>query len=73
MFAPDCYDELGTFVQMNPPVREKSHMEGIWKGVLDGTVDVIGSDHAPHTKEQKLQEYRGQKDSSESSCSCVIA
>jgi dihydroorotase len=32
-------------------------MEGIWKGVLDGTVDVIGSDHAPHTKEQKLQEY----------------
>ena len=57
LFAPDCYDQLGTFVQMNPPVREKSHMEGIWKGVLDGTVDVIGSDHAPHTKEQKLQEY----------------
>ena len=57
LFAPDCYDEHGTFVQMNPPVREREHMEGIWKGVLDGTVDVIGSDHAPHTKEQKLQEY----------------
>ena len=57
LFAPDCYEEKGTFVQMNPPVREKSHMEGIWKGVLDGTVDVIGSDHAPHTKEQKMQAY----------------
>ena len=57
LFAPDCYEEKGTFVQMNPPVREKSHMEGIWKGVLDGTVDVIGSDHAPHTKEQKMQTY----------------
>ena len=57
LFAPDCYEEKGTFVQMNPPVREKAHMEGIWKGVLDGTVDVIGSDHAPHTKEQKMQAY----------------
>ena len=57
LFAPDCYEEQGTFVQMNPPVREKEHMDGIWKGVLDGTVDVIGSDHAPHTKEQKLQTY----------------
>ena len=57
LFAPDCYDEKGTFVQMNPPVREKQHMEGIWKGVLDETVDVIGSDHAPHTKEQKMQAY----------------
>jgi dihydroorotase len=57
LFAPDCYEEKGTFVQMNPPVREKSHMEGIWKGVLDGTVDVIGSDHAPHTREQKMQAY----------------
>ncbi len=57
LFAPDCYEQQGTFVQMNPPVREKEHMDGIWKGVLDGTVDVIGSDHAPHTKEQKLQVY----------------
>ena len=57
LFAPDCYEEKGTFVQMNPPVREKAHMEGIWKGVLDGTVDVIGSDHAPHTREQKMQAY----------------
>jgi len=57
LFAPDCYDKKGTFVQMNPPVREKEHMDGIWKGVLDGTVDVIGSDHAPHTIEEKLQTY----------------
>ena len=57
LFAPECYDKLGTFAQMNPPIRESNHTEGIWKGVLDGTVDVIGSDHAPHTKEQKLKEY----------------
>ena len=55
LFAPDSYDKKGTFVQMNPPVREKEHMDGIWKGVLDGTVDVIGSDHAPHTIEEKLK------------------
>ena len=57
LFAPESYNDLGTLIQMNPPVREKFHMDGIWKGVLDGTVDVIGSDHAPHTLEQKSQEY----------------
>lgn len=57
LFAPDCYDKLGTFAQQNPPIREKRHMERIWKAVLDGTVDVIGSDHAPHTKEEKNRPY----------------
>lgn len=47
LYAPDCYDKLGTYAQQNPPIREKRHMDRIWKAVLDGTVDVIGSDHAP--------------------------
>lgn len=57
LFAPDCYDKLGTYAQQNPPIREKHHMERIWQAVLDGTVDVIGSDHAPHTKEEKNKPY----------------
>ncbi|MBC97181.1 MAG: dihydroorotase [Halobacteriovoraceae bacterium] len=55
--APDCYDQLGTYAQMNPPIRTKDHQEGLWAGILDGTVDVMGSDHAPHTREEKDQGY----------------
>ncbi len=55
--APDCYDRLGTFAQMNPPIREAHHREGLWRAVRDGTVDVIGSDHAPHTREEKTKPY----------------
>jgi dihydroorotase len=55
--APDCYDRLGTFAQMNPPIREARHREGLWRAVRDGTVDVIGSDHAPHTRAEKAQPY----------------
>ncbi|MEZ6197795.1 MAG: dihydroorotase [Planctomycetota bacterium] len=55
--APDCYDELGTLAQMNPPIREAEHREGLWAGVAKGVVDVIGSDHAPHTREEKARGY----------------
>lgn len=55
--APECYDRLGTFAQMNPPLRERRHRERIWQAVLDGTVDVMGSDHAPHTREEKEKTY----------------
>jgi len=55
--APDCYDRLGTFAQMNPPVREARHREGLWRAVAQGIVDVLGSDHAPHTKEEKSKPY----------------
>ena len=55
--APECYARLGTFAQMNPPVRDAAHQAGIWAGVADGTVDVLGSDHAPHTVEEKHHEY----------------
>jgi dihydroorotase len=55
--APDCYRELGTFAQMNPPIRAERHREGLWRAVAAGIVDCIGSDHAPHTKEEKARPY----------------
>lgn len=57
LFAPDCYERLGTLAQMNPPIREKRHQEALWKAVATGLVDVIGSDHAPHTLSEKKQIY----------------
>jgi dihydroorotase len=55
--APECYERLGTKAQMNPPIRDKAHTEALWKAVLNGTVDVLGSDHAPHTLEEKAKPY----------------
>ena len=51
------YETLGTYIQMNPPVRDASHRDRIWAGIADGTIDVLGSDHAPHTREEKDQPY----------------
>lgn len=55
--APECYQRLGTYAQMNPPVRDASHKARIWAGIADGTVDVLGSDHAPHTRAEKDHPY----------------
>ncbi len=55
--APDCYEKLGTRAQMNPPVREQRHQNGLWRAIAEGVVDVIGSDHAPHTLEEKAKPY----------------
>jgi dihydroorotase len=55
--APDCYARLGSFAQMNPPVRERAHRDAIWRGLDQGVVDVLGSDHAPHTREEKAKPY----------------
>lgn len=55
--APDCYERLKGFAQMNPPVRDAAHQARIWQAVRDGTVDVLGSDHAPHTREEKEHAY----------------
>jgi dihydroorotase len=55
--APECYNELGTFAQMNPPIREARHRAALWKALEQGIVDVIGSDHAPHTREEKAEAY----------------
>ena len=55
--APDCYERLGSFAQMNPPVRGAGHRDALWRGVASGVVDVIGSDHAPHTRAEKARPY----------------
>jgi dihydroorotase len=52
-----AYTRLGTYVQMNPPVRDALHREGIWAGVANGVADILGSDHAPHTREEKDHAY----------------
>ena len=57
IYAPDCYDKLGTYAQMNPPLRDKSHYDRLWYGVKNNLNDTIGSDHAPHLKENKEKEY----------------
>ncbi len=55
--APECYDRLGTYAQMNPPIRDQKHQDALWKALQDGVVDMIGSDHAPHTHEEKQHHY----------------
>ncbi|MEE8535029.1 MAG: dihydroorotase [Kiloniellales bacterium] len=55
--APDCYERLGTLAQMNPPIRSGAHREALWRAVASGVVDVIGSDHAPHSLEEKAKAY----------------
>ena len=55
--APDCYERLGSLAQMNPPIRDESHRRALWEAVRSGVVDILGSDHAPHTLEEKRQAY----------------
>ena len=57
LHAPECYERLGSLAQMNPPVREQHHQDALWQAIRDGVVDVIGSDHAPHTREEKAKPY----------------
>ena len=51
------YARLGTKLQMNPPVRGPEHRDGVWRGLAQGVIDVLGSDHAPHTLEEKARPY----------------
>jgi len=55
--APECYEEMEGRAQMNPPIREARHAIGLWKAVQNGLFDVVGSDHAPHTLEEKENSY----------------
>ena len=57
MYAPNCYDKLGTYAQMNPPIRDKTHYDRLWYAVKNNLNDTIGSDHAPHLKINKDKEY----------------
>ena len=55
--APECYERLGTLAQLNPPIRDKAHQQGLWQGIAQGVIDSIGSDHSPHTREEKAHPY----------------
>jgi dihydroorotase len=49
----EAYDRLGGYAVMNPPIRDQRHLDAAWAAVRDGTVDVVGSDHAPHSRAAK--------------------
>ncbi|MEM9073764.1 MAG: dihydroorotase [Myxococcota bacterium] len=51
------YERIGTFAQMNPPIRGGRHRDALWRAIQQGVVDVLGSDHAPHTREEKAKPY----------------
>lgn len=55
--APEAYEILGSRAQMNPPIREERHRLALWRAIEQGVVDVLGSDHAPHTLEEKKKPY----------------
>jgi len=57
MKSPDIYKEIGSFAQMNPPIRSERHQKELWKGLMDGTIDCIATDHAPHTLDEKKLPY----------------
>ena len=55
--GPQDYERLKGYAQMNPPIRDAHHQAGLWRGVAMGVADVLGSDHAPHTKDEKARPY----------------
>lgn len=55
--AEDAYPTIGTYAQMNPPIRSRAHRDGLWFWLNQGVPDVLGSDHAPHTREEKAKPY----------------
>ena len=55
--APECYRTLGTRAQQNPPIREQAQQDALWRGIASGLIDMIGSDHAPHTLDEKALPY----------------
>jgi dihydroorotase len=57
LVAPECYERLGTLAQLNPPIRDVEHQMGLWNGITQGVIDSIGSDHSPHTREEKAHAY----------------
>ena len=56
-YAPDCYDKIGTYAQMKPPIRNKTHQDRLWYAIKNNYNDTIGSDHAPHLKVNKDKPY----------------
>ena len=56
-FTEDDYSRFGTKIKWNPAVKSKSDREGIWAALLDNRIDVVATDHAPHTLEEKSNNY----------------
>jgi dihydroorotase len=52
-----AYEKIGSLAQMNPPLREPRDNEILWQALLDGIIDFIATDHAPHTLAEKAQDY----------------
>lgn len=57
LIGPEAYERLKGFAQMNPPIRDASHQPNLWRAIEMGVADVLGSDHAPHTREEKARPY----------------
>ena len=55
--GPEDYIRLKGYAQMNPPIRDAHHRAALWAAVNQGIPDLIGSDHAPHTMEEKSRPY----------------
>jgi len=55
--APECYERLGAYAQINPPIRDSRHRDALWQAMAEGLIDVVGSDHAPHTRADKSGIY----------------
>ena len=56
-FSDEEYTEKGAFIKWNPAVKTAADREGLWKALLDDRIDVIATDHAPHTLEEKQNKY----------------
>lgn len=57
LFNIDDYERLGSLIQMNPSIKTAADNESLWKALAEGTLQVIATDHAPHTLEEKQQPY----------------
>ena len=57
LFSTEDYARLGSLVQMNPSVKSPADAAAVWAGLMDGTLEVVATDHAPHTLEEKQQPY----------------
>ncbi len=55
--APEIYERLGSLAQMNPPIRSAEHRAALWRAIDEGVIDLIATDHAPHTLAEKAQAY----------------
>ena len=56
-FCDEDYNRVGNYIKWNPAIKAASDRQEIWKALLDNRIDVVATDHAPHTKEEKQGDY----------------